>query len=160
MFLPLRTSLLLCTFREGVGPGLWRACLFCRVGSLLFLEEGAPGPWDTVREGLFFQSLHRPPRGIPMPPPPPAHTQPTNRTLPPLHFPEAAQGPRSGFSWCGAGRKGLFLAQSLTPFPTQSTPPLSFLQPRVLQPPRPDPQVRPQHVSAVLPPVCQGHRLH
>ncbi|XP_033028766.1 uncharacterized protein LOC117060544 isoform X1 [Lacerta agilis] len=51
-----------------------------------------------------------------------------------------------------------------SPGAEQHGPPAALLEPpeepRVLQPPRPDPKVRAQHVPPVLPPVRQGHRLH
>jgi hypothetical protein len=37
---------------------------------------------------------------------------------------------------------------------------LLFLQPRLLEPARSDPEVRAQHVPAVFPSVREGHRLH
>ena len=47
--------------------------------------------------------------------------------------------------WCCVAAAGLW----------QGLPPL----PRLLQPGRPDPQVRPEHLPPVLPRVCKGHRL-
>lgn len=71
-----------------------------------------------------------------------------------------------GGPWAPSAAAAASLCFSFPPLPhaaiTRPDRPCSLLpsQPRVLQPPRPHSQVRPEYVPAVLPPVRQGYRLY